>query len=81
MIYELIPIYDRQRSFYRKALVINELGVTFLKSYDTTVCAINENGTFIRLWNGYSATTMRHINEFRLQNGMDKLSKADWLAL
>lgn len=65
-IYELTPGgYDRAKSFYGKAKVIEKDGETLLQSYDTTVCKIDKSGEFVRMWEGYSATTMRHINAFR----------------
>ena len=79
--YDLVPVYDRQRSFYGKAKVLIELEHKSLISYDTVVCRIDNDGTFVRIWQGYSATTMRHINEFRVQHGLTKLSKAEWMAL
>ena len=64
-IYELTPGgYDRAKSFYGKAKVIEMNGETLLQSYDTTVCKIDKSGEFVRMWSGYSATTMRHINAF-----------------
>lgn len=64
-IYELTPGgYDRAKSFYGKAKVIEKDGETLLQSYDTTVCKIDKSGEFVRMWEGYSATTMRHINAF-----------------
>ena len=78
MLYELVPVYDRQRSFYGKAMVISENNSVKLISYTTPVCAILPNGEFVRLWNGYSATTMRHVNEFRRQNDLPKISKSEW---
>ena len=63
-IYELEPTYGR-KSFYGKAKVIEkDNGETVLLSYNTEVCKITESGEFIRLWGGYSATTMRHVNSF-----------------
>lgn len=62
-IYALTPTgYDRAKSFYGKANIIEENGEVILQSYDTFVCMINKRGAFVRLWGGYSATTMRHIN-------------------
>ena len=61
--YEL-PCLDNAKSFYGKATVIEERGVKKLQSYDTIVCNINKKGEFVKLWDGYSATTMRHINSF-----------------
>ena len=76
--YEL-PCYDR-KSFYGKAIVIEEDNVAYLKSYKTIVAKI-KNGVFSRLWNDYSATTMRHINSFRIHFNMEKISKKEWMEL
>lgn len=54
---------DGRKSFYGKALVLTSDNKIQLQSYNTIVCEI-ENGIFKRLWGGYSATTMRHINAF-----------------
>jgi hypothetical protein len=70
-IYELSARYDSRKSFYGKAHVIENSGKLILKSYDTEVCGIDENGVFHRYWSGESSTTMRHINEFIRQNGID----------
>lgn len=82
--YELKPIHDRAKSFYGKAFVIvedfNGVEIKALKSYDTIVCEIY-GGDFRRLWNGYSATTMRHVNEFAAQNGINDGGKAWWDSL
>lgn len=64
-VYELTTSsHDRAKSFYGKAKVIEKDGETFLQSYDTIVCKIDESGEFVRTWKGYSATTMRHVNAF-----------------
>lgn len=64
-IYDLPPIGDVRKSFYGKAQVFEyKNGDKVLKSYNTFVCKIDKNGTFYRLWDGYSATTMRHVNAF-----------------
>ena len=77
--YYLEPIYNNQKSFYKKAKV-NELdnGTKELISYKTKVCLITKGGKFIRVWDGYSMTTKVHINEFRQQNGMKPINKAEW---
>lgn len=68
--YELTPKYDSRKSFYGKATVtVNDRGDSVLQSYNTNVAMITESGDFVRLWDGYSATTMRHVNEFLLQAG------------
>lgn len=81
-IYELIPGgYDRAKSFYGKAKVIEKDGETLLQSYDTTVCKIDKSGEFVRMWEGYSATTMRHINAFIEMFGISGGGKKWWDAL
>lgn len=78
--YELKPIYDR-KSFYGKATVIErDNGDIELRSYDTIVARIR-NGNFERLWDDYSATTMRHINSFLRTFGIDGGGKAWWISL
>lgn len=79
--YELKPINTNQKSFYKKANVTIANGKTVLTSYTTEVCYLDQDGNFHRLWSGYSVTTMNHINEFRLQNRLDKLSKKEWLSI
>ena len=60
-----LPCYDHCKSFYGKATVIEYKGGSkALKSYDTIVCKLLPDGTFIRTWSGESRTTMRHINSF-----------------
>lgn len=78
--YELKPIYDR-KSFYKKACVIErDNGDIELQSYSTIVARIR-NGKFERLWSGYSATTMRHINSFLRTFDIDGGGKAWWTSL
>lgn len=48
-----------------------------LVSYETPVCAVR-GGEFVRLWSGYSATTMRHVNMFREEHCMPSITKAQW---
>ena len=64
--YELSPgKFDRVKSFYGKAKIIEkDSGEKILQSYNTEVCKITPEGEFIRLWGGYSSTTMQHINTF-----------------
>lgn len=70
--------YDSCNSFYGKAHVIYEDdGTISLQSYNTIVMKL-VNGAPFRTWSGYSATTMRHINEFMQQFGFPKGSKKDW---
>lgn len=79
-IYELSPMgYERAKSFYGKAKVIEkDNGETVLQSYNTEVCKITSGGEFVRLWSGYSATTMRHVNSFLQLVGIAGGGKAWW---
>lgn len=78
--YLLKPENSAVKSFYGKAIVtVYSDGTADLKSYETTVCRITTTGEFKRFWNGYSATTARHINEFRMQYGLTAITKKEWL--
>ena len=77
MSYEL-PCLDNRKSFYGKANVREENGEKILTSYWTDVCKIDKDGNFVRLWDDWSATTGRHINSFRMMNGMDAIPKSKW---
>lgn len=76
-IYEL-PCLDSRKSFYGKAHVIEDDGKKTLLSYETKVCRIDADGSSHRMWSGYSATTMRHIDSFRKMNGLPMFGKAGW---
>lgn len=79
-VFELRPTNGR-KSFYGKAVVTEkDNGDIELRSYNTTVARIR-NGRFERLWSGYSATTMNHINSFIDTFGIDGGGKAWWMAL
>lgn len=81
-IFELRPGgRDRAKSFYGKAEVIENDGETLLRSYDTIVCKIDKSGGFVRMWEGYSATTMRHINAFLETFGISGGGKKWWDSL
>lgn len=67
--------YDSRDSFYGKAKIIEYDGGIYLQSYDTIVARIKNGKLFVRGW--YSQTTGRHINEFLLQNGYSKMTKAE----
>lgn len=77
-IYELSPA-DYRKSFYGKARVIEkDNGEKVLQSYCTDVCKVTSDGRFVRLWSGYSATTMRHVNSFLSLVGIAGGGKAWW---
>lgn len=63
MRYELTP--TRQKSFYGKAIV-EELsnGISVLYSYGTRIMEMKPNGEMRRIWDGWSATTGKHIASF-----------------
>lgn len=77
-----LPCYDGRKSFYGKAKV-EEIGtVSILYSYDTPICVYDtKKGTFTRLWNGYSATTIRHVNSFLCLYDLPGGGKKWWSSL
>lgn len=69
------------KSFYGKALVAEVMAekTAYLRSYQTRVAAIDwENKRFKRTWDGYSATTMRHVNAFLEAYGLAGGGKKWW---
>lgn len=67
--YELKPTNGR-RSFYNKAYVeVDDAGNETLFSYNTPVLRRDKDGSFHRLYNGFTFTTGVHIKSFC---GMDK---------
>lgn len=79
--FELQPI-DGRKSFYGKAKVFVFMGEHYLVSYNTIVCSYNPNsGAFWRMWNDYSATTMRHVNAFIKLYELPGGGKAWWNSL
>lgn len=75
--FELKPI-NRQKSFYKKAIVIDsETGLMQLKSYETIVAEYNTDTNEIKVFGYYSPTTMRHINAFFDYCGFDTCTKKE----
>lgn len=73
--YELIP-NDGRKSFYGKAVVeVADDGSETLYSYNTAIIKRTAAGGLVKLWDGWSATTGRHINAFC------GLNKAAYMAL
>lgn len=67
-----------------KAAIVTADDTHTLLSYGTEVCRIEARDGFRRTGYGYktdSATTMRHINEFRAIFGLPKIKKGEWNAL
>lgn len=68
----LIP-RDGHKSFYGKAIVWSfDDGTDVLRSYDTYVITKKPDGTLVRHWGGWSATTGRHVAAFA------GINKAAW---
>ena len=62
--YELTPTNSR-KSFYGKAKVlIEDDGTETLYSYDTPIIKRLVSGELVKLWDGWTATTGRHIHAF-----------------
>ena len=62
--YELTPT-DGRKSFYGKAVVIVEdNGTETLYSYNTSIIKRLVSGELVKLWDGWTATTGRHIQAF-----------------
>ena len=77
-VFELMPDNNR-KSFYGRALVyVTDDGTKTLRSYQTAVCRVTPDGVFHRMWSGYSATTMRHVNAFLKLYGIPGGGKAWW---
>lgn len=67
-VYELSADNDARQSFYGKARVIQEdNGDLTLQSYSTKVAKIASG--VAEVYSTYSATTLRHIKEFLVQEG------------
>ena len=62
--FELMP-NDNHESFYGKAIVIEyDDGTQILHSYGTRIIKRDAAGNLSRLWDGWSATTGRHVAAF-----------------
>lgn len=62
--HELIPT-DGRKSFYGKAVVVVEdNGTETLYSYGTAIVKRLASGELVKLWDGWTATTGRHIQAF-----------------
>ena len=63
-IYDLIPTNGR-KSFYGKAkVIINDDDSETLISYDTPILTRYKDGTYKKLWHGWTDTTGKHIIAF-----------------
>ena len=77
--FELPVCAESRKSFYGKATITEYSdGTTVLTSYYTDVARINPDHSFSRLWDGYSSTTMRHVNSFIAFYGLHGGGKKFW---
>ena len=68
--------------FNNRAIVIKVKGGFVLKSYNTNVAYYDiGNDEMIRTWDGFSVTTLKHINIFRSWLGLGTISKREWIEL
>lgn len=71
-----------QKSYYNKAIIFEDDNYIVLRSYNTDVLAIDKsNNKLLRLWNGWSRTTSKHINDFLMLYGFATLNKKEWLSM
>ena len=75
-VFELTPTNGR-KSFYGKARVIEENGVSKLLSYDTFVAEFNHKENKMKVNGKYSMTTNTHINSFLNYYGFDSCTKKE----
>lgn len=68
MMYELIPTNGR-KSFYGKALILEESDGKVLLSYGTRIMKIFDNGSIVRYWDDWTTATGTHIKSF---SGLNK---------
>lgn len=77
--YEVCPV-GNQKSFYGKAKVlILANGMSVLKSYNTLIL-VKDGERLMKLWDGWSATTGKHIYSFcgMRKKDFEKLPCDEW---
>ena len=73
--YELM-LTDGRKSFYGKAVVeLDSAGTETLYSYNTPIIKRTVSGELVKLWDGWTSTTGRHIKAFC------GLNKAQYMSL
>lgn len=66
----------------RAIIKIDHDGSLILQSYYTDVCRYNpKTDIFEKTWNGFSVTTLKHVNIFRRFLALNTLSKREWIEL
>lgn len=79
---------------YGKAKIYTDGSSTYLRSYDTIVCALTQDSPqdcydygwdtrwyFTRYWADWSRTTNSHIDAFLQAHNLGTISKREWLKL
>lgn len=62
-----------------RAVTIDDGTKIYLQSYDTLILSVDTlTGEIKKLWDGYSVTTLKHINEFLKPFGF-RFNKKEWL--
>ena len=68
--------------FGGRALIIPDGDKLILWSYYTDVCVFDlKTEKFTKTWNGFSVTTLKHVNIFRRFLALNTLSKREWIEL
>lgn len=74
----LEPIYDWQKSFWKKAIVKTpKEGVEMLYSYDTLVAYRLHDKLYVTSYYDYGQTTLKHVKEFINQQGFTNGTKQE----
>ena len=62
-----------------RAVVIKDGNTVYLQSYDTIVLSVDIlTGTIKKLWDGYTATTLKHVNAFLKGFNGQQFNKKTW---
>lgn len=62
-----------------RAIVTESDNAIYLQSYDTLILKFDKvTKTLVKLWNGYSKTTQKHINTFLQIFDVAPLNKKEW---
>lgn len=78
--YRIYPLMKPNgKRFYGKAHQYSTGNADVLVSYRTAVCEVR-GGEIYRLWDGWSASTLRHVRIFLSQFPPAIAEKADWRA-
>ena len=83
---KVIEIFDlpatTQKNYYGKAKVIQTEKAKYLLSYNTIICRLSSGGEFRKIWDDWSRTTAKHINDFmRFTHFNNGFNKKEWLNL